>query len=330
MRMLSRTCLLSSALLAASSLLAQSPLLLVANQTDHTLSLIDPATNHQVAAIDVKGITGHEVAVSPDGRTAYVPIYGDSGVGKPGTDGQVIDVIDLPSRSIRSTIDFGHGVRPHMPAYDSATNQLLVTTELDRSIAVIDPATLKVQGSIPTGQEQSHMFVFSPDQKRIYTANVGPGTVSVLDVASRKVLAIIPISSKTQRIAISPDGRSVFTSDQAQPRLAVIDTATNAVRAWVALPDLGYGSAITQDGRTLLIVHRATSQLSVVDLKTLQVERTLAVPNDPTEVIVRPDGRFAYVSCGKAGQVAVVDLASWSVVARIDAGRGADGLAWAR
>jgi hypothetical protein len=60
-------------------------LLLVANKGDHTL---DPSAGHQVAAVQEVGITGHEVAVSPDGRLAYVPIYGDSGVGKPGTDGR--------------------------------------------------------------------------------------------------------------------------------------------------------------------------------------------------------------------------------------------------
>src|ERR1700751_3787459 len=61
-------------------------LLLVANQHDHNLSLIDPAAGKQVATVPVDGVTGHEVAASPEGKTAYVPIYGDSGVGRPGTD----------------------------------------------------------------------------------------------------------------------------------------------------------------------------------------------------------------------------------------------------
>ena len=51
------------------------------------LSLIDPEAGKQVATVPVDGVTGHEVAASPDGKTAYVPIYGDSGVGRPGTDG---------------------------------------------------------------------------------------------------------------------------------------------------------------------------------------------------------------------------------------------------
>ena len=52
----------------------------------------------------------------------------------------------------------------------------------------------------------------SHDGKRGYTANVGPGTVSVLDMAGRKTLAVIPVSGEVQRISISADDKLVFTS----------------------------------------------------------------------------------------------------------------------
>ncbi len=123
------------------------PLLLVANQGDRDLSLIDPAAGKQVATVPVDGVTGHEVAASPDGKTAYVPIYGDSGVGRPGTDGTKISVIDLPSRKLVHTIDFGRGVRPHCVIYDRNSGMLYVTTELDKTVSIIDPKTLKIRSS---------------------------------------------------------------------------------------------------------------------------------------------------------------------------------------
>ena len=54
----------------------------MANKGDHTLGIIDPVLGKQVATVQQSGVTGHEVIASPDGKTAYVPIYGDSGVGK--------------------------------------------------------------------------------------------------------------------------------------------------------------------------------------------------------------------------------------------------------
>ena len=134
-------------------------------------------------------------------------------------------------------------MRPHLPVFGPKDGLLYVTTELDKSITVIDPKTLKIVGSIPTGQPESHMLAISHDGRRGYTANVGPGTVSVLDMAARKTLKVIPISGNTQRISISLDDRWVFTADQTRPRMAVIDTATNTVKTWIALDGLSATAA---------------------------------------------------------------------------------------
>jgi YVTN family beta-propeller protein len=303
--------------------------LLVANQKDANLSVIDTATDKVIASIPVGGITGHELAVSPDGKRAFVPIYGNAGVGRAGTDGSEISVIDLATQKIVGKVDFGHGVRPHCAVFGK-DGMLYVSTELDKSVSIIDPKTLKIVGSVPTGQEQSHMFVLSKDGKRGYTANVGPGTVSVLDIPGRKTITVIPISGNTQRISMSRDGSMVFTADQKTPQLAVIDTATNKVKTWVPLSSAGYGTVPTLDGRYLLVTMRGAKQLAVVDLKTMKVVHTVDVGDGPSEVVVSADGKKAYVACNFSNQVAVVDLASWKTDKLIEAGKYADGLAWVR
>jgi DNA-binding beta-propeller fold protein YncE len=325
-----RTLPLASAILSltALSLAAQSvPTLLVVNQTDHNVTLLHPGSPQPPSAVDVQGITGHEVAVSPDGRRAFIPIYGNSGVGRPGTDGREMAVVDLASHTLSAKVDFGHGVRPHCAVVDQRRGLLYVTTELDHTVSILDPRTLKIVGAIPTGQPESHMLVLSHDGRFGYTANVGPGTISVLYLNTRKTAAIIPISGNTQRISISNDDRLVFTSDQTQPRLAVVDTATRKLKSWVALPAIGYGSAPTHDGRWLLVALRPTHQVAVVDLQTLTVARTIDVPPTPVEILIRPDGAMAYISCGQ--KVAALNLSTWKVDALLDAGQGADGLAWA-
>jgi DNA-binding beta-propeller fold protein YncE len=313
--------------------LAQSakPSLLVVNQGDADLSIVDPTAMKQVATIaeGVPKMVGHEVATSPDGRLAYLPLYGDAGVGRPGSDGNRILVVDLASKKIVNQLEFPHGVRPHCILYDRTTNLLYVTTELDKVIAIIDPHTMKIVGTVPTGQEQSHMLAISHDGRHGYTANVGPGTVSVLDLKARTLVATIPIATTTQRISISNDDRWVFTSDQTKPQMAVIDTATNKIKQWVELPAPGYGTASTKDGRELLVTLPTTGELAVVDLATMKTVRTLKVGPKPQEVLVRPDGLFAYVSCFNSNVVQVVDLKTWQIVHTIEVGQKADGMAWA-
>ena len=304
--------------------------LLVAQKGAGALAIIDLNSGTLVASVPEEGITGHEVTASPDGRFAYVPIYGNSGVGRPGTDGHNMIVIDIAAHKIVGNVDFGRGVRPHLPAIGPKDGLLYVSTELDRAITIIDPKTLKIVGAIPTRQAESHMFVLSHDGLRAYTANVGPGAVSVLDIKARKTLAVIPIAGQIQRISISPDDKWVFTADQTKPQLAVIDTATNKVSSWIPLAGLGYGSAPTRDGRWMLIALPDANKVSVIDLKTMKVARNIDVPAAPQEIVIRPDGKLAYVSCEGADRVAEIDLANWKINRTFHTGKGPDGLAWAQ
>jgi YVTN family beta-propeller protein len=308
---------------------AQQPSLLVAEKGAQSLAIIDPATGRVLASVPEGGITGHEVIASADGKLAFVPIYGNSGVGKPGTDGTNIAVIDIATRKVVGNIAFDHGIRPHCPMIGPKDGLLYVTTEIDKTITIIDPKTLKIIGTVPTGQPESHMLVLSHDGRRAYTANVGPGTVSVIDLKTRKVLKVIPISANTQRISISPDDKSVFTADQTKPQMAVVDTATNTVAKWIPMEAIGYGAAPTPDGRWLLVALPDQNKVAVIDLKTMQVARTVTVAAYPQEILVRPDGKSAYVSCEHANQVAEIDTSTWKVTRTIPTGKDADGLAWA-
>jgi DNA-binding beta-propeller fold protein YncE len=318
--------------LGALSVTAAAQSLLVVNQGDANLSIVDPSAGQQVATVGegVTGVHGHEITASSDGRTAFMPIYGSVGVGRPGIDGHQMLVIDLPSRKIVDDVDFGHGVRPHLPVLNPADGLLYVTTELDKTVTILDPRTHKIVGAVPTGAEQSHMLAISHDGRRGYTANVGPGSISVLDLVARKTITVMPVAKVVQRISISNDDKLVFTSDYTTPRLAVIDTATNTIKTWIPLPGLGYGSALTPDGKSLVIAVPSANKVAVIDLATLTVFHTIDVPPTPQEVLIRPDGRIAYVSCNTSGQVAAIDLTQWKVNKLISAGKGADGLAWAK
>lgn len=71
------------------------------------------------------------------------------------------------------------------------------------------------------------------------------------------------------------------------------------------------------------------NKVAVVDFKAMKVAYTVDVPKAPQEVLVRPDGKIAYVSCESSGKIAAIRTVDWKVDSLIDAGKGADGLAWA-
>src|ERR1019366_6218715 len=271
-RFLTLTTLIFAGLLIVAFAAPSSPsngLLLVANKGDQTLGLIDPTAGRQIATVAEGGITGHEVAASPDGRRAFVPIYGNSGVGAPGTNGQKVAVIDLATHKLIDTIDLGKPLRPHCAVFGPQNGLLYITTELDESVTIIDPESMRLIGSVPTGQPESHMLAISHDGKRGYTSNVGVGTISVLDLEARQKIAVIQVSRHAQRIALSVDDRWVFTADQTQPQLAVIDTSTNEVTKWIPLEGHAYGTGATPDGKWLLVTLPEVGKVAVVDLGTM-------------------------------------------------------------
>jgi DNA-binding beta-propeller fold protein YncE len=79
----------------------------------------------------------------------------------------------------------------------------------------------------------------------------------------------------------------------------------------------------------LVVPLRSGNQVAVVDLHSKKVVHTVDVPASPQEALISPDGHTAYVSCDTSHKVAVIRTSDWSVEKLIDAGPGADGLAWA-
>ncbi|PYT72452.1 MAG: hypothetical protein DMG39_10090 [Acidobacteria bacterium] len=304
---------------------ASRGLLVVANQKEHTVLVVDPDERRELAKV-VVGVNGHEVMVSKDGRFAYVPIYGNSGVGRPGTDGSTIDVIDLQESKLAATIDLGKPLRPHRAEW-GPDGMLYVTAELGNAVDVIDPSTRKIVAEIPTGQKESHMLVISPDGRRAYTANVGAGSISVLDVAKRSLIATIPVAKMVQRISISPDGKRVFTHDQDAPRIAVIDTTTNKMANWIEVPSSVYASEPTPDGRWLVTLDR-NSHAYVIDLESMKVDQILKISGGASEILIRPGGDVAYLSGTGAGKIDVLDLHTWELQKPIELTPGVDGMSW--
>jgi YVTN family beta-propeller protein len=305
--------------------LASGGLLVIANQKEHTVLVVDPEERKELARV-VVGVNGHEVMVSNDGKFAYVPIYGNSGVGRPGTDGSTIDVVDLQERKLAATIDLGKPLRPHRAEW-GPDGMLYVTAELGNAVDVLDPSTRKIVAEIPTGQKESHMLVISPDGRRAYTANVGAGSVSVLDVVKRSLITTIPVAKMVQRISISPDGKWVYTHDQDAPRIAVIDTTTNKIANWIAVPTSVYASEPTADGRWLVTLDRS-SHAYVIDLQSMKVAHALKISDGASEVLIRPGGEVAYLSGTGAGKIDVLDLHTWELRKPIELTAGVDGMSW--
>lgn len=66
----------------------------------------------------------------------------------------------------------------------------------------------------------------SPDGARVYVTNYNKlGTVSVIDAATNKVTATVPVGNYPMGVAVSPDGTEAYVTNSWSSTVSVIDTA---------------------------------------------------------------------------------------------------------
>jgi hypothetical protein len=147
---------LSSLALAALVALAPDTVLLVLNKAEHTLVVVDPVALRVVGRV-ATGTGPHEVAVAPDGRTAYVTNYGDRQAG------HSISVVDLGTLTARELPLDSLG-RPH--GIVMAGGRVYFTAEVNQAVARLDEPAVGVDWVARTGQLATHMVVASPTAAR--------------------------------------------------------------------------------------------------------------------------------------------------------------------
>jgi YVTN family beta-propeller protein len=115
-----------------------------------------------------------------------------------------------------------------------------------------------------------------------YVANFGSNTVSVIDTATNKVAATVPVGTNPTGVAVNPNGQLAYVANQSDNTVSVIRTATNVV---VGLP-IPVGTtpnavAVTPDGAHVYVSNYGSNNVSVIATSTNSVVKTVAAGNAP-------------------------------------------------
>ena len=310
--------LLAGAALAQST---PSPALLVLNKTDSTLAIVDPTT-HRVTARVPTGPQPHEVAVSADGRTAFVTNYGGAA---PGT---TLSVIDLAART-EKRVDLGGLRRPH--GIWVSGGKVYFTAEDSRAIGRYDPATGKVDATYNTNQDGTHMVLLAAAGNRMFSSNMGSNTVTIFERTANGgyTPTPVPVGAAPEAIDLSPDEKEIWTAHSGDGRVSIIDVATR--KATATLPRLTQRPnrlKFTPGGKHVLISDSGNGDLVIVDAATRQEVKRLKLGSLAEGILIVPDGSRAYVALERDNEVAIVDLKTFTVSGRFSPGTGPDGMAW--
>ncbi|MBK8975943.1 MAG: beta-propeller fold lactonase family protein [Planctomycetes bacterium] len=341
---------------ASAPAVASGPRLVVLNKAAATASVLDPATGEERARLPV-GSGPHEAATAPDGRTVVVCDYGGR---TPGRTLTVLDVRELrvlrtiplelppPAEGAEPSDDPRAFLRPHGIRFLPDGDRVVVTSETQRRLCVVDVRRGIVERALPTRAETSHMVDLAPNGSRAFVANIGSGSVSVLDLVRSEHLATIETGRGAEGIAVHPSRPELWVANRAADSLSVVDTERCEELAELPCGGFPIRVAFTPDGRLALVSCARDGTVEVWDVAERRRVKAIAMNEAPVGdaegerlfagtfgdspvpvgILVRPDGSEAFVANTQADIVTVIDLAALRIVRRLRAGPEPDGMAW--
>jgi YVTN family beta-propeller protein len=302
----------SAAIAVATAAETPSTALLVLNKEEGALAIVDPVSGKVVGRVPT-GEGPHEMTVSSDGKFAFVGNYGGR------TPGNSISVIDIVAQKEMRRVDLGPLRRPHGITF--ADGKVYFTAEVNKLIGRYDPATNQIDWLLGTGQNSTHMVLvnkdqiftanigsdsvtiidranssetvvpvgkgpegmdLSPDGKQLWAANSRDGSVSIIDIAAKKVIQTLSVGTKrSNRLKFTPDGKLVLISDLDAGELVVVDAVGHKEIKRIKLGRGVEGILIVPDGSRAYVAVAGENNVAVIDLKTLDVTGRISTGTGP-------------------------------------------------
>jgi DNA-binding beta-propeller fold protein YncE len=276
------------------------------------------ADDQQAAAVQtVTGIGSvRDIALSPDGRYAYVASHHD----RAGADATV-KVVDTAVNAVIKKIDLP-AVSPTSLAASPDSSRLYVADDNAAAIRVVDIAagsptrnrvvdSLRLEGSLPVGYGTPSSIALSPNGSRLYAQMTDPA-VLIVDPNSRVLVGTvaggdsIAMFAAGERIYVCADDRLGHTNVTAGVVILDADTGKelgsfglNDAPAFISQPILAGGS-----GQLYLDIDDLDGRLEVVDTSSLNVVARIKIDASvdrelrsiPAAAVLSPDGRCLYVA----------------------------------
>lgn len=299
------------------------PALVVVNKSESTVSVIDLTAGTILATLPT-GHGPHEVAASANGRWAVVTDYGSQQAGSS------LTVVDLSTLKVARTISLLPHRRPHGAAFLPDHRTVAITSETSEAVLLVNVESGEITSQIPTGQKGSHMVAVTADGKLGYTANIGNGSLSALDLGGSQPPRILPVSVQTEAIGLMPDGSQTWVGSNPTGKVFAVDVAQWKVIDSIQTAGFPYRIGFSPNGAIAVITNPMSDQVRLLDAVTRAPLSTISVSaqSQPLGLAFSPDGKTAWITLGGSDQVAEIDLMTQSVRRHLSTGGGPDGIAY--
>jgi DNA-binding beta-propeller fold protein YncE len=303
--------------------------LIAVDKIGNQILFLDLGTYATMLTLDGFAPRVHELAISPDHRTAYVPIYGDGIHGKNPHPGHLIALFDLAARRHAGDFSTYPYLAPHGLRW-GPQGQLYCVCENSGVVLEMDAAAGSIEHVIEVGSDKAHRIEVTPDGSKLYTENEEDTFACVIDLKARKRIKKIPAPNGLAGIGMAPDGKTIVLVDAKLPQIMVVDTDSDEILRTVRLEGHEKAAQIARyspDGKYLVVTSYDAPLGTIFDAK-LETQSLLQLGRGPMNMAFHPDGRILLIANHDGGSLAVVDLEQAEVLRTAPAGVGVETLSF--
>jgi YVTN family beta-propeller protein len=186
-----------------------------------------------------------------------------------------------------------------------------LSSELSDCVTVIDRQEDSVVGTIAVG-EAPRGIIASSDGTKIYVANSGSNSISVIDTSVNRVINTIEnFGYAPEELAWSWDDNILFVTNPHSNNVSVIDVISDLVIDRINVGTNPTGIVADKDRRKLYVANTDSLTISVVDMNTLTVENTLTVSANPRYLALCDDR--LYVGNERINDIYVIEIPSYTI-----------------
>src|SRR6202165_5683934 len=162
-------------------------------------------------------------------------------------------------------------------------------------------------------------YVSASDNFLLYVGNSMGDDVSVVDLASRKVIGDITVGKHVHGVALTQDGRRLFTTSEVDHTLIISDIETQQIIGRVKLPGKPNQCAVTPDGRYVTVPIRDGDSVAIVDVNQQKIVKLLPI-KEPHNSVNIGSNRYMFISSMGSHEIDVIDLEKMDYSAHIPVG----------
>jgi DNA-binding beta-propeller fold protein YncE len=263
----------------------------------HALSVVDLVAQKALPDIDTGALNGPHGLVFVGGKVWFTA-----------EGAKVVARYDPTTANIDWVMGTGQN-RTHMIYVTPNEKQIYTTNVSSATVSILEKVELPPMGPPPGAQPSSGAappppgggqprmdwnqtlipvgkgdegFDVSPDHRELWTANAQDGTVSIIDVAAKRVTSTLDAKIfGANRLKFSPDGKLVLISSLRSGDLVIYDAASRKEFKRVSIGHGAAGILMDPDGARAFVACSPDNYVAVLDLKTFSVSGHLDVGGEP-------------------------------------------------